>query len=179
MRVPETKLDARFSDPDAVAISWNDTRQALEASELFWITTVRRDGRPHTTPLVAVWLDEAIYFCTGPSEQKAVNLTHNPHVILTTGCNEWDHGTDIVVEGTAVRVTDDQCLRRLADAWAQKWDGRWRYKLADGGFEHERGGPVLVFEVEPSKVLAFGKGTFSQTRHRFSNNAAIDAPSLR
>ena len=176
MSIPKTTLDARFSDPDAVAISWNDTREALGASELFWITTVRRDVRPHTTPLVAVWLDEAIYFCTGPSEQKAVNLIHNPHVILTTGCNEWDHGTDIVVEGTAVRVTDDQRLRRLADAWAQKWDGRWRYQLGDGGFEHEGDGPVLVFEVKPAKVLAFGKGTFSQTRHRFSNNpAAIEA----
>jgi PPOX class probable F420-dependent enzyme len=178
MRVPETSLDTRFSDSDAVAISWNDTLQALKASELFWITTVRRDGRPHTTPLVAVWQDEAIYFCTGTSEQKAVNLTHNPQVIVTTGCNEWDHGTDIVVEGTAVRVTDDQKLRRLADAWARKWDGRWRYELGDGGFEHGGGGLVLVFAVEPSKVLAFGKGIFSQTRHRFTSNTAIETPSL-
>jgi general stress protein 26 len=175
MRVPETKLDMRFSDPDAVATSWSDTRQALEAAELFWITTVRRDGRPHTTPLVAVWQDEAIYFSTGPSEQKAVNLAHNPQVLLTTGCNEWERGTDIVVEGTAASVTDDQQLRRLADAWAGKWDGRWRYKLGDGGFEREQGGRVLVFEVEPTKVLAFGKGTFSQTRHRFSSSRVIDA----
>jgi hypothetical protein len=57
MSAPETKLDTRFSDADAVATSWNDTRQALEKAELFWITTVRRDGRPHTTRLVAVWLE--------------------------------------------------------------------------------------------------------------------------
>jgi nitroimidazol reductase NimA-like FMN-containing flavoprotein (pyridoxamine 5'-phosphate oxidase superfamily) len=168
MRVPETKLDARFSDPDAIAIGWDETQQALEAAELFWITTVRRDGRPHATPLVAVWLDDAIYFCTGPSEQKAVNLADNPHVVLTTGCDQWDRGTDIVVEGTAVKVTDDGKLRRLVDAWAHKWDGRWHYRVGDGGFEHEQGFPVLVFEVEPTKVLAFGKGTFSHTRHRFS-----------
>jgi predicted pyridoxine 5'-phosphate oxidase superfamily flavin-nucleotide-binding protein len=78
MSVPGTRLDTRFSDADAVATSWNDTRQALEKAELFWITTVRRDGRPHTTPLVAVWLDDAMYLCTGPSEQKAVNLTPQP-----------------------------------------------------------------------------------------------------
>jgi general stress protein 26 len=171
MRIPQTKLDTRFSDRDAVAISWSDTRQALEGAELFWITTVRRDGRPHTTPLVAVWLDDAIYFCTGPSEQKAVNLAHNPHVVLITGCNQWDQGTDIVVEGTAVSVADGQMLQRLADAWAKKWDGRWQYELGDGGFKHPQGGGrVLVFEVEPTKVLAFGKGTFSHTRHRFSSN---------
>jgi nitroimidazol reductase NimA-like FMN-containing flavoprotein (pyridoxamine 5'-phosphate oxidase superfamily) len=142
MKDPETKLDARFSDPDAEPTSWEETRRALETAELFWITTVRRDGRPHVTPLVAVWLDEAIYFATGPTEQKAFNLTHNPCVILTTGRNDWEHGLDVVVEGTAIRVTGDHQLRRLADAWTSKWDGRWRYKVGDGGFEHEDGGPV-------------------------------------
>ena len=119
---------------------------------------------------MAVWLGETIYFCTGPDEQKARNLAHNPHVILTTGCNEWEHGLDIVVEGTADRVTDDEQLRGLADAWTRKWDGRWRYRVGDAGFEHEGGSPVLVFAVAPTKVLAFGKGTFSQTRHRFSRS---------
>jgi len=52
---PSTELDPRFSDPDAVASEWEETRRALEAAELFWISTVRADGRPHVTPLVAVW----------------------------------------------------------------------------------------------------------------------------
>jgi nitroimidazol reductase NimA-like FMN-containing flavoprotein (pyridoxamine 5'-phosphate oxidase superfamily) len=163
----ETTLDTRFSDPDAVATTWDETRRTLEAAELFWITTVRRDGRPHVTPLVAVWVDEALYFCTGPDEQKAVNLDHNAHVVLTTGCNEWERGLDVVVEGAAARVTDEQELRRLADAWTTKWDGRWRYKVGGAGFQHADGGDVLVFEVKPTKVISFGKGTFSQTRHRF------------
>jgi hypothetical protein len=64
-------------------------------------------------------------------------------------------------------VTDEPKLRRLASAWGRKWDGRWRYEVGEGGFENEHG-QALVFEVEPTKVLAFGKGTFSQTRHRFA-----------
>jgi hypothetical protein len=55
-----THLDRRFSNPDAEATSWADTLRALEQAELFWVTTVRADGRPHTTPLVAVWLDGAL-----------------------------------------------------------------------------------------------------------------------
>ena len=164
---PVTMLDRRFSDPEAVVTSWEETRRVLETAELFWITTVRRDGRPHVTPLVAVWLDDAIYFCTGPQEQKAVNLAHGPHVTLTTGCNDWDRGIDVVVEGDASRVTGEEQLTRLADAWAGKWDGRWRYTVGNGAFQHPDGGQALVFSVSPSKVLAFGKGTFSQTRHRF------------
>jgi hypothetical protein len=32
---------------------------------------VRADSRPHVTPLIALWLDAAMYFCAGASEQKA------------------------------------------------------------------------------------------------------------
>jgi hypothetical protein len=56
-------------------------------------------------------------------------------------------------------------LKRLAAAWRTKWDGRWRYEAHDGRFHHE-GGEALVFSVAPTKVLAFGKGTFTHTRHR-------------
>jgi hypothetical protein len=90
MTEPVTTLDTRFSDPDAVPTDWHETRNVLETAQLFWISTVRGDGRPHVTPLVAVWLDDVIYFTTGPDEQKAVNLRSNAHVILMTGCNQWE-----------------------------------------------------------------------------------------
>lgn len=166
MSAPVTKLDTRFSDPNAVATSWDETRRVLETAELFWISTVRADGRPHVTPLVAVWLDNALHFSTGANEQKAVNLQSSPHVILTTGCNQWERGLDVVVEGDAVQVTDEQMLERLADAWKTKWDGRWQYEARDGSFHHEVGA-ALVFSVMPTKILAFAKGTFGQTRHLF------------
>ncbi len=166
MTGPTPQLDPRFSDPDGAPTSWSDACRALERAELSWISTVRRDGRPHVCPLVAVWLDERLYFATGPTEQKAINLTANRHVVLTTGCDTWDRGLDVIVEGDATRMTDTALLERLAAAWRNKWDGQWRYEVADGAFRHE-GGTVLVFEVSPTKVLAFGKGTFTQTRFRW------------
>jgi nitroimidazol reductase NimA-like FMN-containing flavoprotein (pyridoxamine 5'-phosphate oxidase superfamily) len=172
MRQPLTELDARFSDPAAAASDWDETRGVLEDAELFWIATVRADGRPHVTPLVAVWLDDAIYFATGAGEQKAVNLRTNQNVILTTGCNEWERGLDVVVEGEAVQVKEEEVLERLSEAWATKWDGRWHYEVHDGGFRHQAGtGAILVFSVNPTKVLAFAKGTFGQTRHRFPESS--------
>src|SRR5881398_1728061 len=98
MNEPVTKIDWRFSDPDAVATQWDETRRVLETAELFWITTVRADGRPHVTPLVAVWHDGAIHFTATDTAQKTVNLRGNPHVILTTGCNQQE-GLTVVVEG--------------------------------------------------------------------------------
>lgn len=162
---PTTQLDERFSDPGSTATPWADTRDVLESAELFWISTVRADGRPHVTPLVAVWHDGAMHFCTGPGEQKAANLANDPHVVLTTGCNRWDRGLDVMVEGEARAVTDRTVLERLAGEWARKWDGRWKFEATDGGFQHEGGGLGLVFAVKPTKVLAFSKGSFSHTRH--------------
>jgi general stress protein 26 len=169
MDEPVAKLDERFSDPGAEATPWATAREVLETAQVSWVTTVRADWRPHVTPLVAVWLDDAVHFTTGPGEQKAVNLAGNPHVVMTTGCNSWDQGLDVIVEGEAERVTDRTMLERLAAVWATKWDGQWQFGVVDGGFAHpdaDVDGPVLVFAVKPAKVLAFGKGPFSQTRYR-------------
>lgn len=162
-----TEIDPRYSDPNAVATQWTEALRLIEAADLFWISTVRADGRPHVTPLVAVWLDGALHFSTGADEQKCVNLRANPHVILTTGCSTWDEGIDLVVEGDAVRVTGQARLRRLARAWAAKWDGRWQFEPDEDGFADPAGHAAVVYAVTPAKVLAFAKGSFSHTRHRF------------
>jgi general stress protein 26 len=163
---PVPELDSRFGESDAVATPWRDVVAAIEEAELFWISTVRTDGRPHVTPLPAVWQDDALYFCTGAQEQKAVNLAHNARCSLTTGTNAWKQGLDIVIEGSAQRVTDEAHLKRLADAWESKYEGDWHFDVADGVF-HGDGGDALVFEVAPTKILAFAKGNFAQTRYRF------------
>jgi nitroimidazol reductase NimA-like FMN-containing flavoprotein (pyridoxamine 5'-phosphate oxidase superfamily) len=110
MTTPRTELDTRFSEPGAQPTSWEDTLEAIKQAEIFWISTVRAHGRPHVTPLVAVWLDDALHFSTGPDEQKAHNLAGNSYVALTTGANGWEGGLDVVVEGEAARVTDSQQL---------------------------------------------------------------------
>jgi len=169
MSTPVTEIDPRFSDPDSAASEWSETLRIIEAAELFWISTVRADGRPHVTPVVAVWLDGALHFSTGAREQKALNLVANPHVALTTGCNDWADGVDVVVEGYAARVTDHARLARLAQAWRAKWNGAWQFEPGNGVFRQPGGGEALVYGVKPAKVLAFtkGDGRFCHTRHRF------------
>lgn len=164
---PRAELDARYSDPEASATPWAEAETRLAAAELFWISTVRPEGRPHVTPLPAVWLDGALHFATGPEERKARNLAANPETVLTTGVNVWDKGYDLVVEGAAVRVTDDAELHRLASAWEEKYGSFWRYEVRDGCFHHGAG-HAYVFAVRPRTAFGFGKGEpFSQTRWRF------------
>jgi nitroimidazol reductase NimA-like FMN-containing flavoprotein (pyridoxamine 5'-phosphate oxidase superfamily) len=167
---PRAELDPRFSNPDARATPWADVRAVLEDTELFWISTVRGDGRPHVTPVPTVWCDGALHFCTGADEQKAVNLARNATCALTTGNNAWKQGLDVVLEGRAERVDDDTELRRLADLWSSKYHGDWESEVRDGAF-HQGDGSALVFRVAPAKVLAFAKGDFAQTRYRFAPTA--------
>jgi nitroimidazol reductase NimA-like FMN-containing flavoprotein (pyridoxamine 5'-phosphate oxidase superfamily) len=163
---PAGALDRRFSDPEAGPTPWADVVDALERAELYWLTTVRADGRPHVTPLIGVAEDGAVHFCTGLREQKARNLEHTSHVALTTGNNRWAQGLDVVVEGTAVRVTERDSLQRLADAYEAKYGSVWHFEVGDGVFG-EGEDAAAVFRIEPAKILAFAKEPHAQTTYRF------------
>ncbi len=113
---PTTTLQPEFSGADAVATPWATVREELARAEIAWLTTVRPDGRPHVTPLLFIWQDGALYFCTGAEERKARNLAQNAHCVLTTGCNALNEGRDLVVEGDAVPVCDTAILQRLGRA---------------------------------------------------------------
>jgi general stress protein 26 len=163
-----------YGDASAAAPAWSDIDQRLTDAPLYWMVTVRRDGRPHAVPLCGVWRDGAFVFCTGEQEQKARNLEANPHVTVTAGplgADGWAKGKDIAVEGVVERVTDDGELRRLAALWLEKYDGDWRFEVRDGRFfevseSGEGHGGAVVFRVPPSKVLVFGDD-HGQTRYRF------------
>jgi general stress protein 26 len=183
--MPTAHLDSRFSTPGAAPAAWEEVQRGLGEADLFWVVTVRADGRPHVTPLLAVVLDDVLHFCTGPTEQKAKNLATNPHCSLLTGNGTRLEGLDLVVEGTAVRVTDESLLRRLADEWVRKYGQDWRFEVVDGAFVHAddslRGddpGSAHVFAVVPRSVFAFGKGEpYSQTRFTFPSGGRGVGPS--
>src|ERR1700754_2267361 len=167
------KLDTNYSEATE-AVSWRQVSDALATAELYWLTTVRKDGRPHITPLIGVWIDsqekQAFVFCTGPEEQKAHNLAASTAVAVTTGVNTWNDGLDVVVEGNTERVTGLQTLTGLADEIREKYDGVWDFTPHEDGFGHtdESGDShtAYVFVVPPAKVLAFAKSPHGQTRFR-------------
>ena len=173
---PTTKLDPRFSSPGADATGWDEAqRRAVDAQD-WWITTLRSDGSPHTTPLLAVWEAGALHICTGPAEQKAKNLQRDPRcTLITTTAGSNGDGLDLIIEGEAVRVTDEARLQRLASAWEAKYGPDWRFLVRDGAFVHAeeslRGddpGAAHVFAITPSSAFGFAKGeVYSQTRWRF------------
>ena len=165
---PTAEIDARYSSPGATPTSWAAARQALRKAETFWVTTVRPDGRPHVTPLIAVWFEDTLYFCTGATERKALNLALNAHCALTTGCNTYGTGLDLVLEGDAVQMRDETLLQRVADAYEAKYGADWHFDVRDGAFVGDAGNVAQVYAVALTVAFGFSKGEpFGQTRWTF------------
>jgi nitroimidazol reductase NimA-like FMN-containing flavoprotein (pyridoxamine 5'-phosphate oxidase superfamily) len=168
------KIDPRYGNASATAPPWDDIERFLTDAQLYWIITVRANGRPNAVPLVGVWHDGAFAFCTGSEEQKQRNLDTNPRVAVTTGntgASGWNSGRDVVVEGTAMRVTEPAALQVLADAWLAKYGEDWNFEVRGQEFVElsDSGGSTTggarVYRVVADKVIAFGDA-HGQTTYR-------------
>ncbi|WP_433857659.1 pyridoxamine 5'-phosphate oxidase family protein [Streptomyces kronopolitis] len=176
---PTTALDARYSSglnprpgaADVTATEWAEARRHLASAEIFWVSTVRPDGRLHVTPVLAAWHDGVLYFSTGPDEQKAQNLATDGHCALTTGRNALAEGLDLVVEGTAERVADPAVLDEVIAVYEAKYGPQ--ITSPEGPFhglgEALRTGGAVLFAVAPATAYGFGRddGVFTHTRWAF------------
>ena len=165
---PRTDLGP-FSGPDANARPWEHTLDAIRRLQKFTLCTVRADGRPHATPLLAVSVMDGMSFTTGANEQKAKNLGRNPKCILTAGTSTLT-GDDYVIEGTASLVSDPERLGIIATAFEEAYG--WHLTRGDGtwyGMSGQmRSGAINTYFVRPSIIFAFGNGEpFAETRYHF------------
>jgi nitroimidazol reductase NimA-like FMN-containing flavoprotein (pyridoxamine 5'-phosphate oxidase superfamily) len=147
--------------------AWAEARRHLEEADTYWLATVRPDGQPHVMPLLAVWLDGALYFCAGATTRKARNLARDSRCVLTAAGDKLH----LVVEGTAAKVRDEARLWRVAAVYASKYE--WPVTVRDGAF-YADGAPTAgpppyeVYEVAPTMAFAFGTDeSLGATRWRF------------
>jgi hypothetical protein len=132
-----------------------------------WLATTNPGGSPHVMPLGVLWVDGAMYFNAGAGTRKAKNLADDPRCVITVAT----HPFDIVVEGEAVKITDDAELWRIADVYASLG---WEPTVRDGALYAEYSAPSAgpppwdVYEVAPKTVYALGAAEPSgATRFRF------------
>jgi nitroimidazol reductase NimA-like FMN-containing flavoprotein (pyridoxamine 5'-phosphate oxidase superfamily) len=181
MTVKEPVAELLVSANDAAVTPWAQARGRLEQADTYWLSTVRPDGRPHIRPVVAIWLDDALYFTSSEISRKGKNLAGNTHCAITVSSLTLP-ALDLVVEGDAVRVNDERTLQRVADAYASKYE--WHVTVRDGAFYGDGAPtagppPYAVFEVTPTMAFGFpgvagtdqkGQGKeegFNPTRWRF------------
>jgi Pyridoxamine 5'-phosphate oxidase len=151
---------------------WPEARRRLAEGGTYWLATARPDGRPHVVPVLAVWMDGALHFSSSPAARKAKNLARSPHCVITAGTP----ALDLVVEGQATTVRDEATLRRLAEAYASKY--QWQVTVRDGALWGE-GAPTAgpppyhVYVITPTAAFGFGTDeTFGATRWRFLGSSS-------
>src|SRR5688572_158602 len=85
-------------------------RHLRRSTATYWLATVRPNGAPHVMPVLAVWVAGRPYVCTGPGTRKARNLARDARCVVTV-----EHEPlDLVIEGTAAKVRDEDTLRQVA-----------------------------------------------------------------
>ena len=139
-------------------IPWSRALTQLDAgsAKSFWLATVRPDGRPHVAGVGALWSDGKFYIVSGPETRKSQNLAENPDCVISMSLPDLD----LVVEGTAVRVTDDATLRRIAERYAAQG---WPARASDGALTAEysapSAGPPPWYLYVFTPITAFGVAT--------------------
>jgi hypothetical protein len=149
-RIDRKNLDIYGNKP----IPWTRARRQLEGAvpgptrdaPRTWLATTGPGGRAHLAGVGALWVDGRFYVVSGPGTRKSKNLARHPRCAVAVNL----HDLDVVIEGTARRVTDQKTLKRLAKKYAAPW---YLYALT----------PSTAFGVATAKP-------FGATRWRFSSS---------
>jgi len=128
-------------------------------SQCSWLSTVRPDGRVHSTPIWHVWYQGRAYIVTLSSAVKSANTLNNPSVVIT----HPDPIDPIIIEGWATPAgVMEQQLQPLIKA---KYD--WDIST-DSDYD-------TIIEITPTKLVAWGK--YGQGRWRGKEIQRVWLPS--
>lgn len=151
----------------APQIEWARVREVLDAEttqapgtggpgrHTHWLTTINPDGSPHVMPLGVISIGGSWYFNSGPGTRKSRNITRDPRCVISIAT----HPFDLVVEGTAERVTEAAELQRIAETYAaQGWPASVAGDALTAEFSAPAAGPPPwnAYRVVPSTVFALG-----------------------
>ncbi|MGH1565383.1 pyridoxamine 5'-phosphate oxidase family protein [Mumia sp. DW29H23] len=144
------------TDADASPIPWEEVRRRVSEASGYWFATTSAAGRPHVRPVLAVWVDGAAHLATAPAAAKTAHLAGDRRCSLT--CRADD--ADLVVEGTATRVTGSDDVERVAAAYASKYG--WAPSVRDDLLVGTDGAPTAgsppyeVYRIDLDRAYAFG-----------------------
>ena len=147
----QTNLDGYGHLP----LAWSRAEQQLAAggdSLTHFLSTVRPDGRPHVAGIGALWVEDRFYFTSGPATRKSRNLAHRADCVISVKLPDLD----LVVEGTARKVTDAPTLADLAERFAAQG---WPATVEDGALTAPYSAPSAgpppwhLFEFTPTTAV--------------------------
>jgi len=152
-----------YGSPD---IAWSGVLELLEAggAQRFWLATVDADGAPHLNGIGARWVDGVLFFKSGARTRKSRNLERDGRCVISAELPDFD----VTFTGTAVRVTDEATVQRLADVYAATgWPARAKGSQLEADYSAPTAGPPPwdVWTMAPESAVGLGVGAM---RWRFA-----------
>jgi hypothetical protein len=137
------------------------------AATSYWLATSRPGGRPHLAGVGAMWFEDKLYIVSGPGTRKSRNLAGNPNCAVSVSLP----GLDLVIEGSAAKVTDAATLTRLAQLYAaQGWPATVSGDALTAPYSAPSAGPPALGPLRGHAATAFGVASaepYGATRWRF------------
>lgn len=112
------------------------------------VTTLRKDGSPHSTP---VWIDtdgEHVLFNTAVGRAKERHIRRDPRVSITVLPAENPEGGYVSVSGTA-EIVEEGAYEHI-DKLAQKYLGQEKYPYLQDGEQR------VIVRITPEHVDSMG-----------------------
>jgi nitroimidazol reductase NimA-like FMN-containing flavoprotein (pyridoxamine 5'-phosphate oxidase superfamily) len=157
-RVSRPHFPEGYADHPKSLLPWEEVENKLIDAKHYWLCSVRSNGRPHSIPKWAVWVNGRLYFDGSPQTRHARNIAANPYISLHLESGE----KAVIVEGTARELKP---VRELAVQVAQAYTT----KYAASGYSPQpdswdAGG---LFEIIPKTVIAWNSFTDDPTKFIF------------
>ena len=164
----EQNLDIYGHEPIPWSRALNQLEvQTREQGRTCWLATTDPDGRPHLAAVGAIWVEDRFYIVSGPRLRKSRNLAADPRCAVSVSLGD----IDVVVEGTARKVTDMAVLERVANVYASLG---WPAHAIDGAIMAEYSapsagkGPWDLYAIIPTAAVGVAtKEPHGATRWRF------------
>jgi PPOX class probable F420-dependent enzyme len=105
--------------------------QRLATDLIAWLTTVRPDGQPQSSPIWFVWEDGEIVLFSLATTPRLANIRANPRVSFNLNSNA-DGGDIVTLEGEA-RIAEAPMPDAVLAAYWAKYDA----KITENGWTRE------------------------------------------
>lgn len=137
-------------------LSWDWVEEQMTRANNYWVTTVRPDGKPHSVPVLAIWLEGRLYFGADRKARRSRNLEVNPHASV-----HLESADDVVIlEGIIEDVTDQAELNKVAHALGAKFKSEEMIELCLNPIN-------VIHRLTPQVVFAWIEKDYSNTATRW------------
>jgi PPOX class probable F420-dependent enzyme len=136
-------------DLDSPAGARADRR--LRTEQILWLTTVRADGQPQSSPVWFVWDGETFLIFSQPAAQKLRNLAANPRVAVHVDTDAA--GEDVLtIDGTAAVDADVPSSDQLEEYQVKYREGIQAMGLTPAELA---GDFSVAIRIRPARVRAW------------------------